>query len=188
MYPSRALCQLIDFENLVAPAVAVLPQRPVALVPIRPPFARGLIETEQKQLELMPLQEVSLFSERAYFFQAGHHAIVPAGGLVVFYVSGEVGAAVGLARITYSDTLGIGQVYPAFARQGVLSRTDLEVRGGPQGKVTVFTFDHFLQFPIPVPFQSLKEIGCIGATNLISAENVSIGQLTSIIAQGWEIQ
>ena len=189
--PSTTLpvvASLFDFETLISPGFILAPGREAMLVPIREAYAGGLIGLNSSQLSFLPSPEAFLRLEKAYFLASGRHQLFVRGTLVIFYVSGANGGrkqAIGVARTTFSDTITVEQAKISLARQGVLPEKDLRERAGRSGKLTAFTFDNFLAFPNPVPYSTLKDLNCIGAANLVTAEKLSFQKVEKILSQAF---
>ncbi len=110
------------------------------------------------------------------------------GVLIIFYVSGNKGGrkeAVGIGRITFYGTLSTTEAMLKLSRQGVLEKIELDGIAGPKGVVSVFTFDNFLMFDRPIPYRRLKEMGCIGGANLVTAQPLAGDALGRIVAEGF---
>ena len=179
---------LFDFETMISPGFILAPGREAVLVPIREAYAGGLIGLNSAQLSFLPSPEAFLRLEKAYFLASGRHQLFTRGTLVIFYVSGASGGrkqAIGVARTTFTDTITVEQAKISLARQGVLPEKDLRDRAGTSGKLTAFTFDNFLVFPSPVPYSTLKDLNCIGAANLVTAERLSSQKVEKILSKAF---
>ena len=109
------------------------------------------------------------------------------GTLVLFYLSGAGGGTkevIGCARITYSDVLSVEEIELKLKRQGVLSRSELEGMAN-SGKLHVFTFDNFNQFPSRIPFSFLKNMSMISGVNLITTEQLSARDCAQVCEFGY---
>src|SRR6185437_13861877 len=165
------------------------PGRQAVLVPIREAYAKSLIGLHSPQLDLLPSPEALLRLEKAYFLAPGRDQLFVRGTLIIFYVSGADGGrkqAIGIARTTFSDTITVEQALSSLVRQGVLPEKDLRARAGASGMLTAFTFDNFLAFPNPVAYSVLKQMNCVSASNLVSAERLSFHQLEKILPRAFE--
>jgi hypothetical protein len=95
---------------------------------------------------------------------------------------------IGCARLTYSEVLSPGGIEVTLARQGVLSRSELEDIANREGKVHVFTFDNFNAFPTRVPFSFLKNKAMISGANLITAQQLSPDHCVQVCEYGFSLE
>jgi len=143
---------------------------------------------DNPQLHFLPSHEALLRLEKAYFLAPGRDRLFSKGTLVIFYVSGAGGGrkeAIGIARTTFSATVTVEQAQVALARQGVLPAKDMRKRAHKSGKLTAFTFDNFLEFPNRIPYSTLKEMRCISAANLVTAERLPFEKLQRVISEAF---
>ena len=174
---------LFAFETFIAPGVILAPGRRAVIVPIKERYAEELLPETRDQGLLLSHHDAAFRLERAYFLQAGRHALLPRGTLVVFYVSGPRSQAVALARVTFSDTLTKTQAVLNLSRQGVLTDDEIRRRANDRDQVTVFTFDNPLVFPHSVDFKNLRQ--CISGVNLVTAERISHETLRLIVERAF---
>ena len=107
---------------------------------------------------------------------------------MLFYLSGAGGGTkevIGCARITYSDVLSVDEIELKLKRQGVLSRSELEGMANNSGKLHVFTFDNFNEFPTRIPFSFLKNMSMISGANLITTEQLSAKDCAQVCEFGY---
>lgn len=176
---------LFDFETLISPGLLLPVGRPGVVVPIRPGYAAQLLPPTITQSSLLPEREAALRLERAYFFRAGRHGLLPRGTIVVFYLSEPRMEAAAVARATFSATLSKEEAVPTLSRQGVLTCADIEARADAEGRVTAFTFDSLTGIPRPVAYSELKRLDCVGPANYVAAEAISHDQLLRIVSAGF---
>lgn len=172
-----------DFETVIGPRFILTSDRDCVLVPIREPFANGLIGNVKNQLSLLSSHEKTLLIEKAYFRSSIKSSLFRRGGIIAFYVSGakSIQELIGFARITYSDVINIDEATIKLDRQGVLSRDELSGIADGYGQIHVFTFDNFLEFDRRVSFQKAKELGLISNANLVSPEKIDSEKLKTLI-------
>lgn len=175
---------LFDLETLMSPGLFLFPGRQGLIAPIREDYAEELMGEVSPQKSFLPAQEAILRVEKAYFRSPRRASIVTKGSPLVFYVSGPRGRAVGRARITSSAVLPVGDVVRQYERQGVLSSERLASLADAKGRVHVFTFDNFSQFPRPVTFKELQTLDCSPA-NLITIAPLGAEQLRSLMVAGY---
>ena len=103
----------------------------------------------------------------------------------MFYVSRKRSQAVALARVTFSETLTKTQAVLNLSRQGVLTEGEIQQRANDRNEITVFTFDNVLKFPKGIDFTKLKQMGCVGGANLVTAQEISDEALECIVSEGF---
>ena len=179
---------LFDFETTFGPGMIAFDKRGAVIVPIRRGYAESLLPEYDRQTQLLPGKEATLRLERAYFMSPNRPVKLERGGVIVFYVSGRSGGpkrAFALARVTFASVLSISQARMMTLRQGVLNDSDLKARA-VKGQVAMFTFDNLLALKKPVPYAVLKNLGCVGGANLVTAQHLSPLQLRSIVDYSYE--
>lgn len=181
----RDRISLFDFETLISPGLLLPVGRPGVVVPIRPGYAAQLLPPTVKQSSLLPEQEAAFRLERAYFFRAGRHGLLPRTTIVVFYLSGPQSKAAAVARVTFSATLSNEDAVATLGRQGVLSSKDIAARANRHEQVTAFTFDSLSGIPQPIPHHELKRLRCVGPANYVETEAISHDQLLRIAVAGF---
>jgi len=189
----KFLCNLslFDFETLVSPGVVLCPGRAALIVPIKLQFAKGLFANVQAQGFLFPAPEALLHVEKAYFKSTRGASKFTLGTLVLFYLSGSGNGTkevIGCARLTYTDVLSVDEVELKLKRQGVLSRSELEGIANSSGKLHVFTFDNFNEFPTRIPFSFLKDMSMISGANLITTEQLSARDCAQVCEFGYGLR
>ena len=177
---------LFDFETLISPGALICAGRPAVMIPIRPEYADELLPSTILQLSTLPGKEAALRLERAYFSGARSRDLLTPGKVVVFYVSRRRQEAVAAARITFSGSLTKTQAVLNLGRQGVLTEDEIHQKANLKGEITAFTFDNLITFPACIPYRELKEMGCIGKTNLVTAEELSHDSLCRIVERAFE--
>ena len=179
---------LFDFETVISPGALVSRGRVGVMVPVREPYARQLLPLRESQRTLLAERETVLRLERAYFLAAGKHRLFPRGTIVVFYASQERREAVAMARVTFSDTLTKRQAVLNLGRQGVLTAEEIGQRAGPQGEVAGFTFDNLMVFRKGIPHHELKQLGCIGGANLVTAQRLPYAKLRLVVERAFDLE
>ncbi len=166
---------LFDFETLISPGFIFAKDRYCLLLPIQEEYAKGLLGNLRDQLELLPSSEVTFLLEKAYFRSATRVDFFKRGDVVAFYVSGKnsVQQIIALARITYTNLMGVDEAMLKFSRQGVLGKSKLdEIANASQGTLHAFTFDNLKILPHRLNFQEAKNKGIISKANLVTVEKV----------------
>lgn len=184
---SLSTTSLFSFETLISPGSLIAPGRDGAIVPIKEQYADQLINSVRTQATFLPDPEAVLRLERAYFLDASKQKLLSPGKIIVFYVSGsKLGGkqAVGLARVTFVDTLTKRQAVIRLGRQGVLTEEQIKQRANKSGEIAAFTFDNFLQFHNPVSYKDLKKIGC-GKANFVTIETLPSKKLLEIVKKAF---
>lgn len=174
-----------DLESALSPTVMVLPGRNAALVPIQAAFAEELLDTSQ-QLSLMGMTGARLFHQRTYISAKKNARVLRKGTAVVFYESGKGNGrscAIAIARVLHSAIVAKRELASAQNRHVVLAPEEInEITKSDDAAAT--TFDNVIEFRIPVPLKTLRNTGCIDATNLISARSITQKQLATIVNEG----
>lgn len=181
----KLTASLFDFETLISPGKLIGSGRSAVMVPIREEYATELFATPVSQVPLFP-KEAALRLERAYFSGAGGHGLLSRGRIAVFYVSRKRKEAVAAARITFSGSLTKTQAVLNLGRQGVLTEQEIRQRANSRGEITAFTFDNGIIFPQCIAYRELKEMGCIGGANLVTAQELSHESLCRIVERAFE--
>ena len=92
-----------NFETCLSPTLIVPKGRKTVVIPIMPVFANELIENNKAQLQIdFGKQPAFLKMEKAYFKKPGAGCKIQKGDLIIFYASGSIGGAIGVARATFS--------------------------------------------------------------------------------------
>lgn len=177
--------RLFDFETFLSPGLLIAPHRGAVIVPIKQVYAEELLPEASSQGLLVSQHDAAFWLERAYFLRAGRHTLLPRGRLVVFYISRPLSQAVAIARVTYSETLTKTQAMLRLTRQGVLSENEIGQQANDRNQITAFTFDNLVRFPKVIDYSRLKEMGCIGGANLVTAEKISDVALGCIVREAF---
>jgi hypothetical protein len=104
---------------------------------------------------------------------------------ILFYEStrtGGRGAIVAVARIVDATILPKEGVPDDLMRRAVVD--DLEPLTA-SADVLATSFDSLIRFPNPVAFDTLKQLGAAGRTNLRTATALSSAHLAAILDCGW---
>ena len=181
----RSNIPLFDFETLISPGALICPGRTAVMIPIRPAYADELLPSTIRQIPALPGKEAALRLERAYF-SGGRSDLLTPGKLSVFYISRGRQEAVAAARITFSGNLTKTQAVLNLGRQGVLTEEEIHQTANSKGEVTAFTFDNVMTFSQYIAFPDLKEMGCVGPANLVTAEELSHDSLCRIVERAFE--
>ena len=181
----KLIIPLFDFETLISPGVLICSSRPAVMIPIREEYADELFPSAVRQLSALPGKEAALRLEKAYFSGAGTHGLMSRGKIAVFYVSRRRQEAVAAARITFSGSLTKTQAVLNLGRQGVLTEREIHQKANSKGEIAVFTFDNVIVFPKSIAYRELKEMGCIGGANLVTAQELSHESLCRIVERAF---
>ena len=169
-----------QIEVLLGPVLFLLPRRDCAVVPIKPAYAKALLEIGS-QLTMFRRRDAVLFSERVYYSHARTASVLAPGTLILFYESSESarpGAAVACARVVRS-ALGLQTDVPTETQQkGVLRPEEIERLGG-----NLTYFDNMLRFKKPVGIRRLREIGC-GRGTMVTSKRISLDEFRRVIKEG----
>lgn len=176
---------LFDFETLISPGTLICPGRTAVMIPIIPAYADELLPSTVRQIPALPGKEAALRLERAYF-SGGRSDLLTPGKIAVFYISRERQEAVAAVRITFSGYLTKTQAVLNLGRQGVLTEEEIHQKANSKGEITAFTFDNVVTFPHSIAYRDLKEMGCVGPANLVTAEHLSHDSLCRIVERSFE--
>jgi GNAT superfamily N-acetyltransferase/predicted transcriptional regulator/predicted nucleic acid-binding protein len=179
-FKKRINVKLFDFETLLSPALFLCKDRNAIILPIRKLYADQLLSNFRIQYEMFPSKEALLYVEKAYFKHPRNAKYFHKGQPIIFYVSGRNGghkAAVGHARLTYTEILSIEEILIKLSRQGVLSREEMSSYMDSSHRIHAITFDNFNLFNQSVKFADLKKSGLVSKANLVTAETISYKQL-----------
>ena len=173
---------LFEFETLISPGYLITAGRQAVMIPIREGYADALLAPTVRapQTSFLPNREAALRLERAYFSTSANRNI-SRGVAVVFYISAPRMEAVGMARVTFADSLTKTQALYNLRRQGVLSEAEIDDRVNSRGEVFAFTFDNLLSFRNSISYRELQKMRCIGGANLVTAQPLSYQQFRKII-------
>lgn len=175
---------LIDLETMMSPGLFLLPDRPVAIVPIQRVWAEDLIGGSQ--LSLLAKPEAAFRSRRVYFASAVNQRNLVRGRPIIMYESsknGGRGAAIAIARVAKAEVIVKANAPEALLRAAV-------VRGAQLDKLTKGTtvlavwFDNIMRFGEPVSFKRLRAMGVDDKTNLVRSHLVKFDTAAKIIDAG----
>jgi hypothetical protein len=177
---------LRDFESRYGPTLLILDNRPVAIVPIRRPYADDLLRTSQ-QRHLLPLPEAAIRNERLYLSSPRTLRVLVPGSVLMFYESvgrerGR-GAVIACARVVRNALREAATVSPELARRGVL--TTQEIAGlSTTGTTALIYFDQLMRLTRPVCLGRLRDLGCVDRANLVTARRIPTSAALSILEEG----
>jgi len=177
---------LFDMETFFSPAVFLCAGREAIIVPIKKQYVERLLAESKRQLSLLPSSEALLHVEKSYFRSTRNTAIFRRGDLILFYVSGKEGGQeiIGHGRITSSAIMDVESAILKLKRQGALEKDGFKDIADKDGNVHAITFDNFVFFGSPIPYEYLKRHNMISGANLVTAERVSFKTLNNIINKG----
>lgn len=177
--------ELFDLETLLSPTILSLPKREAVLVPITREFSDSLLGTSN-QYSFLDLPEAQFLSRRTYFNTIRAARDMIRGSVIAFYESskkGGRGAVVAVGRIVEVTSVPVEDV-PEFAQRAAV--VDDPKRLTRSNRVLVTQFDNLIALKSPVKFKTLKDFGCVGKSNLISATKITSGQLEKIVKAGFK--
>lgn len=182
---SNVQVTLADLETLLSPTLFALSGRVGVLAPISAAYARDLIGTEE-QLSFLDVPEAGFLKKRTYFNSPRAARTMQPGSIMVFYESkrrGGRGAAIAAARIIDVTDLAKDAVPESFQRAGVVRNL---ASLSSSKRILASRFDNLLPFRTPVKLSQLRTLGCVGATNLVTACQITTDQLIAILKEGFE--
>lgn len=176
---------LEEVEELLAPALLIVPGRPGAIVPIRRAYAEQLLDSS-RQNQLFPKYEASLLFRRAYFSASRTLGLLEPGTILFFYESQKQsgsGAVVACARAIENAVRPPQDISASIKRRGVLEDAPIQ-EIGHRGKTTVTFFDTVMKFRRPVILSRLRAIGCCDGANFVTAKRISYEHVVKLLTEG----
>lgn len=179
-----ATLSLASIESMAAPALLLLKDRPVAVVPIRRAWAEDLVGGPQ--LSFLPKREAAFRSRRVYFASVRNQHILVKGRLIILYESGKDGgrgAAIAVARVASAEAVPKAHAPDSLLRAAVVRGSDLQelVKGTT---VLAVWFDNIMRFQHPVSFQRMKALGLTDPTNLVKSHMLKFETALKILDAG----
>lgn len=177
---------LFDMEILFSPAVFLCSGRSAIIVPIKRVYVDRLLDASNRQLSLLPYNEALMHVEKAYFKSPRNIKLFSRGDLLLFYVSGKDGGQeiIGHGRVTSSCIMDVASVLLKLQRQGAIEEQGLHEIADTDDNIHAITFDNFVFFNNPIPYEYLKRNNFISGANLVTAERINSTILTNIINKG----
>jgi len=177
---------LFDIETLFSPAVFLCSGRDAVIVPIKKVYVDRLLDGSKRQLSLLPSNEALMHVEKAYFKSPRNVKLFTRGDLLLFYVSGKDGGQeiIGHGRVTSSCVMDVASAILKLQRQGAVEEQGLHEIADSDKNIHVITFDNFVFFNNPIPYEYLKRHNMISGANLVTAERINSTILTNIINKG----
>jgi GNAT superfamily N-acetyltransferase len=178
--------ELGDLEKILSPSLFLLPKRAGVIVPIQRPYAEELFGTST-QLRLLPGKEAILFSERVYLSSSRNLNTLSEGTILFFYESGGIrgrAAIFAAARSLGTTILAKDRVPMTVLRRGVIEDNDLNELSS-DAKIAVTRFDNVMLFPRCISLPSLRAIGCVDGTNLVTARRITDEQTNAIVREAY---
>ena len=181
---NREYFDFFEFETKFSPSLIIPKNRTIYIIPIRSEYAKELIGDDfdaQRSFCLSNQKPALLKTEKAYFSKPGK-GIIPKGSLIMFYVSKPIKSVIGIARVTYSDTIQVDKAIDILTLQGVLEK-DKMLKNSKDGKIDVFTFDNFHQYPKNVGINLLTSLN-VGKNNFITKFKITRDKFLKICEYG----
>lgn len=182
----RQPLRLLAFEVQFGPVIALLPERPVAVIPIRRAFADQLLGTAD-QLSLLPKTEASMWNEKLYVGSPRMLAAVTCGTIIFFYESQQQrkgrGAIVAVAQVVRTALRKNAVLDPVTTRRGVLSAEDIAALSATEEKALIY-FSQLMPLRHPVEKDRLRALGCMDGANYVTARLIGEDAACAIIGAG----
>lgn len=176
---------LAEMERLLSPLLLVLPARPAVILPINHRYAEELFSGSE-QRPLLSGREASLRSVRGYIGGRGSYNFIPEGGLALFYESGKRGgrkAVTAIARVARKYLMEKESASRLLTEKAVLEADTVQGLGRG-GQVVVTEFEDLMLLRSPVRLAYLRQLGCVGGANFITASPVSAEHAIEIVRAG----
>jgi GNAT superfamily N-acetyltransferase len=178
--------ELADLERLFSPVIFVIPNRTGVIVPIQRVYAEQLFGTSD-QMTFIPGKEAVLFSERVYLSSSRNLHTLMEGAILLFYESGGNAGASALivtARCLGSHVIEKRQLPQTILRRGVIENDQLNELTANE-KIAVTRFDNVMVLPHIVRLDSLRTLGCVDGSNLITARRITDEQTIAIFREAY---
>jgi len=179
--------ELAELERLFSPVIFVIPNRTGVIVPIQRVYAEQLFGTSD-QMTFIPGKEAVLFSERVYFSSSRNLHTLVEGAILLFYESGGnagASAVIATARCLGSQVVEKQQLPQTILRRGVIENDQLNELTANE-KIAVTRFDNVMVLPHTVRLPSLRALGCVDGSNLITARRITDEQTAAIFREAYE--
>jgi GNAT superfamily N-acetyltransferase/predicted nucleic acid-binding protein len=180
----RLSIPVVELEELLGPALFLLPGRTGAIVPIRKEYAEALLGTSP-QLQLLPKREASLLFRRTYYSGKNTLTTMKAGTLLCFYESKRdkgSGSIVACARSIETSVGSPSESALSIRRGGVLEPTSF--KNDKQDVKAITRFDTVMKFSKPVPLARLRKLSCDDGSSFVTAKRITHEQLCKILDEG----
>ncbi len=175
--------KLEDLETYLENVLILFHNRPALVIPIRPTYAEELLGTAGAQHALFGNRDAWMKFERTYFRSPRNSKQAELGGPVVFYASGDTGAAIGYGRVTRSKVDEVESIDVQISSSGVLTKDELADLADQDGNIHIVSFSGFQPFVNRVRYKELKDLG-IGQANFQTLERINFAQLTELMRMG----
>ncbi|HEY4359712.1 MAG TPA: GNAT family N-acetyltransferase [Bryobacteraceae bacterium] len=176
---------LLEFEELLSPAIFALIGRPGAIVPIRRQFADELLGASE-QSKLFARLEAGVRGRRVYFCTPRALKSLEPGTILFFYESLKNegrGAIVACGRSVETFIKEKPQIASHLRAQGVLGDNQLQ-RVSQQVSVGVLVFDSVMKFYNSVGLAKARELGCVDGRNLVTAQRIDSSKVGLLLGLG----
>jgi predicted nucleic acid-binding protein/GNAT superfamily N-acetyltransferase len=182
----RQALPLLAFEVQFGPVVALLPERPIAVIPIRRAFADQLLGTAD-QLSLLPKTEASMWHEKLYIGSPRTLAAVTSGAIIFFYESQQQrrgrGAVVAVAQVVRTALRRNAVLDRAMTRRGVLTAEDIATLSTTEDRALIY-FSQLMPLRHAVGKDQLRALGCMDGANYVTARLIGEDAACAIIEAG----
>ena len=177
---------LLAFEVQFGPVIVLLPDRPVAVIPIRRAFADQLLGTAE-QLSLLPKTEASMWHQKLYVGSPRMLSAVTSGTIIFFYESQQQrkgrGAVVAVAQVVRTALRKNAALDPSMIRRGVVTAEDIAALSTTDEKALIY-FSQLMPLRHPVAKDHLRALGCMDGANYVTARLIGEDAACAIIEAG----
>lgn len=176
---------LAEMEQILSPALFVLPNRAGVIVPIQEQYARELLACSP-QFSMLASPEASMRKERVYISAPNTYQRMVPGNLMLFYESLDGkgrGCVIALARICTSRVVSKVEAIGKVKQSGVLDDRTLAQRSRTS-KVTETSFDNIFLLRSPVKLKRLRELGCVDGSNFVTVKPILFDKLMQVLSEG----
>jgi N-acetylglutamate synthase-like GNAT family acetyltransferase len=155
-------------EELLYPARLGVDTRRAFMIPIQPQWAARMMqkyESSPSQIPLFndPIDKLLLRTDNAYYCHPRYTPAILRDSPVLFYVSGQVGAVAGVARILECHVAPPDDLFLRFGDIGAYGLRDIAThmkkRGHEKGHAMALRFGWWVPLPNAVKLPELRKLG-----------------------------
>lgn len=177
---------LRSLEDMLAPTIILTPRRDGVIVPIQKAYAELLLGAgKQFLLDVLPEKDASFYSRRAYIKTPGKGCAFSPDMPILFYESksgrGD-GVVIAVARVVDIVSYPKDNLPPTLVSRSVID--DLTKISSSE-RVEVVQFDNIFRLPNPVSLATLRKLGALPPTNLVTASAIDGVRIMKIVEMGW---
>lgn len=168
-----------ELEELFYPVRLGTDDRGAYLIPIRPEWASRMVQhydatPAQVSLFADPVDKLLLRTDNAYYCFPRYGPARLNHAPVLFYVSGNVGAVTGMARVLECRVDAPEELFLRFGDIGAYSLNDVrghvQKRGAEKGRAMALRFGWWVPLPRAVTLQHLRQLGLAHPQSIVGID------------------